>query len=495
MPFESHAALAPIEGLESLSPADLGYFRDALVRVAYDATAIERAEAIVPRQFDGIRLPIVEHHLARESTERAVLMLLFAYQRPVARASLDAILGASFVDALARASILAIEDDRVRARYVLMPLDDLVVLSDPLASGRDAVMGPGITTLQLASAMRAEAGATFLDVGTGAGSLALLAARKGARATGTDISARAIALARWNARMNELEVEWHVGDGFAPVAGRTFDRIVSQPPFVVSVASHGATFLHGGERGDELAMRILVEAPRHLAPCGVAIVRVDVPVVAGDPLTERVRRGLGDAPVDVLAFASPGASLDLQAIAYAQLADQTLGAAYAEVARAYREKLGSLGFESTSQALVVLANEPASAGHYALTLTPPSLRRIDADAIDDMRRSIAVVAAGPRALEGARLVLPAGTTLVEERTLGADDARLSVRFVRGPAGDQTVNATTAALLESFAAPATFDEGVARFADSCGARPHEVRDQVLAFVRDALVRGMLQVERT
>lgn len=483
---------ASLDSLDALPPTVLGELRERLAREGYDTSAIERAEAIAPRQFDGVRLPLVDHRLAEEGSSSAALARLFAYRGVVARSTVVASLGDSLVGALVEAGVLVVEDDALRARFVLMPFEDLYLLSDSLSAGREAVMGPGITTLQLASAMDVRSGDSVLDLGTGAGSLALLAARRGARVAGTDISERAIRLARFNARLNALDVEWYVGDLFAPVAGRTFDRIVSQPPFVVSLETHGSTFLHGGERGDELAMRVLAEAPTHLAPSGTAIVRVDAPVLPGEPVSQRVRALLGDRPLHVLAFASPGPSLDLQAVGYAQVADPSLGARYAETVRAYRARLGTLGFASTSQALVLLEHAPEAPGHYSLTLTPPSLRRVDAEAIADVRRALSLIAGPPDALGTAKLVVPEGTAVVEERILGSERVRTTLRFSKGPSADQEVSPTTAALLESFSVPRTVHEASQRFSELCDVDAAKVEGQVTSFARDALVRGMLRL---
>lgn len=55
---------------------------------------------------------------------------------------------------------------------------------------------------------------------------------------GTDINPRAITLARLNAAINGIRnVEFRLGDGFAPVAGETLDLIVS--PTMATEVPHG----------------------------------------------------------------------------------------------------------------------------------------------------------------------------------------------------------------------------------------------------------------
>lgn len=94
-----------------------------------------------------------------------------------------------------------------------------------------AGIDPG--TRLLIEAMRIEAKDHVLDVGCGYGAIGLVAAAlaPGGRVVLVDVNARAVALAAENARRLGLRnVEVYQGDGTAPVAGRVFDAVVSNPP-------------------------------------------------------------------------------------------------------------------------------------------------------------------------------------------------------------------------------------------------------------------------
>jgi release factor glutamine methyltransferase len=109
------------------------------------------------------------------------------------------------------------------------------------------VYAPQADTYLLARALRAEgvgAGMDVLDVGTGSGALALLAAGLGARVAATDISWRAVAAARINAVRTGRRVQVRRGDLTDPVGTRRFDVVVSNPPARARVPGPGA----GGAR-------------------------------------------------------------------------------------------------------------------------------------------------------------------------------------------------------------------------------------------------------
>ncbi|MES2742280.1 MAG: peptide chain release factor N(5)-glutamine methyltransferase [Pseudomonadota bacterium] len=82
--------------------------------------------------------------------------------------------------------------------------------------------------------------ARVLDMGTGSGAIAVALAhsRPDATVSALDVSAEALALARRNAAGNGAQVEFLHSDWYEAVAGRRFDMIVSNPPYIASGDRH-----------------------------------------------------------------------------------------------------------------------------------------------------------------------------------------------------------------------------------------------------------------
>jgi release factor glutamine methyltransferase len=143
----------------------------------------------------------------------------------------------------------------------------------------------GLVELVLARSGRGAA----LDVGTGSGCIALSLATEGAfdRVVATDASAAALEVARANGARLEpsTAVEFRLGDLLEPVAGETFDAIVSNPPYVTAqefaALDDGVRLfepgeaLVSGEGGLAHTRRLLEGAAPALAPGGLLALEVD----------------------------------------------------------------------------------------------------------------------------------------------------------------------------------------------------------------------------
>lgn len=122
-------------------------------------------------------------------------------------------------------------------------------------------------------------GDRILDMCTGSGCIliSLLHENKTCQGMGVDIADTSIALARENAKRNDVRAEWFVSDLFSEVHG-VFDVIVSNPPYIATevlqelmpevIEYEPKRALDGHEDGLYFYRQIIADAPKYLKPGG-----------------------------------------------------------------------------------------------------------------------------------------------------------------------------------------------------------------------------------
>ena len=158
------------------------------------------------------------------------------------------------------------------------------------------------TEVLVAEGAKRGAGAhSILDIGTGSGcvAIALAKALPEAEICSVDVSGDALAVARDNAEQNGVAVQFFQGSLFEPFAGRRFDMIVSNPPYIPAAELDALQqevrgfeplgALDGGADGLDFYRRITESAPEHMTAGGWLLFEV----------------GAGQAP-DVLALLERG---------------------------------------------------------------------------------------------------------------------------------------------------------------------------------------------
>lgn len=254
--------------------------------------------------------------LERAETDLEVPVRAFLLREPVAEVALAEALGADLVSALVDAGVFepapiddaargdvagsdapggapaagagapavdtaAGTDAALRAVVDVRPVHlngaDRVVFSDRDASvtdaeqRRDHVPGMGQASLTLLRSVPDTPCGSLLDLGCGCGVQSLAQAGLAESITATDVLDRALDFTRATlAGAGRADAEVLDGPWFEPVAGRRFDRIVSNPPFVVGPPEVGHVYRDSGLGLDAASATVVSGVAGHLNPGGHA---------------------------------------------------------------------------------------------------------------------------------------------------------------------------------------------------------------------------------
>ncbi|MEM3519114.1 MAG: class I SAM-dependent methyltransferase [Candidatus Hadarchaeales archaeon] len=140
------------------------------------------------------------------------------------------------------------------------------------------VYEPAEDTFFLAENLEVRAGEKVLELGTGCGMLAVIAAKAGGNVVATDINPVAIECARRNAAANGVDgkIDFRIGDLFKPVKGERFNQIIFNPPYLPTDPEEAKggwleKAWDGGVDGRRVIERFLQEFPEHLELGGRAV--------------------------------------------------------------------------------------------------------------------------------------------------------------------------------------------------------------------------------
>jgi hypothetical protein len=372
----------------TVDAADVPALRSAVARLAragYSETRVrERLGVSDLADLQWRALPIYRAQQLAERDALALAIDLFLLQGVLPSAELSCLFDESQRNGLVRAGLLSIDDQGfARARASLFPSGDSLFFSDHawpklphpgLADvPYDQVMYIGADSRWLARVTSRRPMDAALDLCTGSGIHALLAAPHSKRVLAVDINPRAAACTRFNALASGADnIEVAVGNLYEPVGGERFDLITANPPFVPSpVDSLG--FRDGGCSGEEVQRRIVEGLPLHLAPGGMAQIVTELGERDEAPISERLRAWLGDAPIDILILRLREHSAATYAIGHAQ-GDYDFGE-FLDSVHDWSDNLRKQGYTRVVSVLLAFQwSDPASGQPWTRSEeTPPPL--------------------------------------------------------------------------------------------------------------------------
>jgi SAM-dependent methyltransferase len=440
--------------------------------------------------------PLYLRRLA-ETKPLHTLIKLFALQAGVPEAEARAAFDPLPIDEVVALGLVERAGDRVRPLVGLLVVEGLVLARDRPEEGTltvqpDHVLGVNPPALLLARLTVRRRVRRVLDLGCGSGVQALLAARHAESVVGVDLNPRALAFARFNARLNGVSnVEWREGDLFAPVAGERFDLVVANPPYVVSPESW-LLFRDGGGGGDGICERVVAGLGEHLEEGGFATVLANWPLREGEHWSERPRRWVEGTGCDAWLLHSDTQDGLTYAAVWTRGPDPE---GYAEAIDRWTAHYAALGIRSLAMGALVLRRRTASSNWVRadeLPATPDgecsgALLRVFAgeDRLRELGEDAELLDEVFRVAEPVRLQQTVAFVGGAPEVRGAELGLVDGLPLRGGADGGTIR-----LVQLCDGRRPLREVVAEMARSGGSDASEVAERTLAVVRRLVGLGFL-----
>ena len=254
-------------------PADYQRLRDVFEAAGYnDSGILEAVGTEDARSIKASDVPLLLNRTNR-GTPLDILIRLFLIEVPCDIGVVQRAIQPMELEKLAEGGLIAIRGKSVTAAVRLLPFKGLLIAYD-LPTGlqnavvHDYVMGVGESSLTLAGLIVRRRARMTLDLGTGCGIQALLAAGHSDRVLAVDLNPRAVRLAAFNARLNDLSsVTCVEGNLFEPVSGYKFDLVITNPPFVISPEMR-YVYRDSGMEADQVCETIVRQVPQFLEEGG-----------------------------------------------------------------------------------------------------------------------------------------------------------------------------------------------------------------------------------
>jgi predicted RNA methylase len=405
----------------------------------------------------------------------------------------------SLLAVLVKCGLLEKRANLLTAKAMLLPVDGFLIASDhPAAIERgeaEMVLWPNPTSKFLGRfAVRRHSQAT-LDLGTGSGILSLIAARHSDLVVATDLNPRAVTFAAFNAWLNGVDnIEALQGDKFSPVWGRTFDLILSNPPFFITPKTD-YLFCDNSMELDQLCRQLVKEAPSYLNEGGYLQMLCEWAQVNGQPWEERVAEWLEGTGCD--AWVMKGLTQDPEEYAQHRIRETTENTGRdAELYDGYMAYYRERCVEAIHDGLIVLRRR--SGTNWARIEEVP---RTPTGDLGEVITSTFAAHDWSREVENDEKLLAIRPKLFRHVRLeqicdqSGDQWRsesLTLRLINGFPFHLSVQPLVAEFLAKCDGTRSSEEAIQTFAASANAPLETVRRECLAMIRTLVERGFIGV---
>lgn len=320
---EIHRSLTGHFDIDSLDSNALERLREILTASGYSEPAIYKALDIPYFSMLTLyALPVFLHFRLNEDTPFNRLVKLFLMSQSFKKKDLlCGLFTEKDINDLKAMRILSEKDDRVSSMIDIHPCMGTFIATDHRFTDRKstrAVMYLSEDSYTLARGTIRKPVRRTLDLCTGSGVQAIIAAKHSEEVIGVDINPRAINFAEFNRIFNGASnARFLRGDLFTPVEGELFDLIVANPPFVPRPANKKKLFFRdGGYSGEAVLDQILMNAPRFLTEKGSCQIFTEVLQRNNQSYIEKLSGALGDKPFDILVLAGNHVPSEMYAIGH-----------------------------------------------------------------------------------------------------------------------------------------------------------------------------------
>jgi predicted RNA methylase len=400
---------------------------------------------------------------------------------------------------LVETGLVESDGEWLTAAAMVLPIDDVLVASDhPSAFEQhqaELVLWPNPTSKFLNRfAVRNHSSAT-LDLGAGGGILSLYAARHSDLVTATDLNPRAITFAKFNTWLNGVDnVEFLIGDCFAPVSGRQFDLILSNPPFFITPQTD-YLFCDNPIDLDGLCRRLVKEAPAHLNEGGYMQMLCEWAQISGQPWEERIAEWLQGTGCD--AWVMKGWTQNPAEYAQHRISETSSDSSQdAGQYEGYMEYYNRHGVEAIHDGLIVMRRRTGT--NWVRIEEVPKIPTSDMgkvilatfaahDLLEAVQEDAKLLAMSPQLASNVRL----------EQICAQAEGRwhpeaFTLRLITGFPFNITVQPLAAEFLGKLDGTQTAEEAIQSFAAAANAPLETVRRECLAMVRKLIERGFFVV---
>ena len=343
---------------------------DALHSLGYEADTI--SDLIGDDVAEREEVVVAERRLSESPLENVIRLLYL--ELPVAERKVDS----STAVALLTLGLVTRDGDRLAPHARVVPVDETLLASDGFT--RDAEDPPDYVATYTPTARTCDLLTPrprvkrALDVGTGSGIHALLAARHARHVVAVDVNPRALAYTELNAMLNGLDnVECRNGSFFDPVDGETFGLITCNAPFVVSPEQRWA-YRDSGFRGDDVTAHVVQQAAGHLEDGGYATLLGSWLIVDDDAPEERPAEWVRKSGCEAWILTS----IESDPLEHAASWNQSFFAdagTYAEALERWTRYIGELGARGVGEGAILLHR---NGGRTSLRID-----EIDEDTLED----------------------------------------------------------------------------------------------------------------